>query len=85
MYNVHINQIRAHRHKPNPGAGIFWTVGAARVVLAAAAAAVPIWLIGADCCRQLRIRSQLDVFVRLGGNDDIGLYVQDRAVSLVDA
>lgn len=48
VYNVHINQIRAHRHKPNPGAGIFWTVGAARVVLAAAAAAALIWLIGAD-------------------------------------
>jgi len=48
LYNLHIIQIRSHRHKPNPGIGIRWAVGLARAVLIASAAAALAYGIGAD-------------------------------------
>ncbi len=48
LYNLHINQIRAHRHKLNPGIGIRWATGLARAVLAAFVAAALTYGIGAD-------------------------------------
>ena len=48
LYNVHISQIRAHRHKPNPGIGVLWAAGLARVMLVASAAAALSYLLGAD-------------------------------------
>lgn len=48
LYNLHVNQIRAHRHKPNPGVGIKWAVGFARTVFVGSAAAALIYGVGAD-------------------------------------
>lgn len=45
VYNIHLSQIYKHRHKPNPGTGIVWSVRAARMLMITGIVLLPLFLL----------------------------------------
>lgn len=47
-FNLHISQIYKHRHKPNPGTGIVWSILAARALLIVGLVLIPLFALFPD-------------------------------------
>lgn len=58
-YNFHIRQIRKHKHKPNPGEGIKWSVMAAGLLMATSLLLLPITVLFPDLILQPKVASLL--------------------------